>query len=100
MLPEHAKGRELIKEMETAISGKEEHERFTRAAKEYSSLLRDHIEKENCILFPSAEKALTGAQLDRMHDEFEQFESKVIGAGRHEELHAVLKCGFQKLWPQ
>jgi len=96
VLSEHAKGRELIKEMEAAVSGKEDHDRFTRAAKEYSSLLRSHIERENSVLFPSAESVLTADQLDQIYDAFEQHEQKVIGAGRHEELHALLKKLRQK----
>jgi len=96
MLSEHAEGRELIKEMETAISGKEDNEKFMRAAKEYSSLLQAHIEKENSVLFPSAERVLTAPQLDQIYDAFEQHERKVIGEGRHEELHAMLKKLRQK----
>ncbi|MGA2613166.1 MAG: hemerythrin domain-containing protein [Spirochaetia bacterium] len=91
MLTEHSKGRELIKEMEAAVSGREDQERFTRAAREYSSLLQAHIEKENTVLFPSAERVLTADQLDQIHSAFQQHEQKVIGAGRHEELHAMLK---------
>ncbi len=96
MLSEHAKGRELIKEMETAVSGKEDHARFTNAAKQYSSLLQAHIVKENTVLFPAAEGTLTGLQLDQAYEAFEQHEQKVIGAGRHEELHAMLKRLKQK----
>ena len=96
MLSEHAKGRELIKEMDAAVSGKEDHERFTHAAKEYSNLLQAHIAKENDTLFPAAEKVLTAPQLDQIYEAFEQHEEKVIGAGRHEELHAMLKRLRQK----
>jgi hemerythrin-like domain-containing protein len=96
MLLEHAKGRELIKEMDIAVSGKEDHERFTRAAREYSDLLQAHIAKENGVLFPSAENTLTAPQLDQIYEAFEQHERKVIGIGRHEELHAMLKKLKQK----
>ncbi len=96
LLAEHAKGRVLIKEMEAATSGKEDNARFTRAAKEYSSLLQAHIEKENSDLFSSVERVLTAPQLEQIYDEFERHENKVIGAGRHEELHAMLKKLKQK----
>ncbi len=91
MLSEHARGRDLIKEMDSTISAKENQAKFTNAAKGYSELLRAHIAKENDILFPSAEKALTETQQDRIFAAFEQHEEKVMGAGRHEELHAMLK---------
>jgi hemerythrin-like domain-containing protein len=96
MLSEHAKGRELIKEMDAAVSGKEDNKRFARAAKEYSDLLQAHIAKENDVLFPLAENTLTAPQLDQIYDVFEQHERKVIGAGRHDDLHALLKKLKQK----
>ena len=91
MLSEHVQGRELIKEMEAAVSGTVDRHKFSHSAKEYSSLLEAHIQKENNVLFPAAEKVLTDGQLDQIYDAFEKHEEKVIGEGRHEELHAMLK---------
>ncbi len=64
--------------------------RFTSAARGYA-VLRTHIDKENNILFPMAEKALSAQQLDELFEQFEGHEDNVIGAGRHEELHGLLK---------
>jgi hemerythrin-like domain-containing protein len=91
MLAEHAEGRKLIKGMEAAISGAVDARAFTAAANGYATLLRAHIQKENTVLFPVGEKALTAAQLDVIFDRFEAHEEKVIGHGRHEELHEMLK---------
>jgi hemerythrin-like domain-containing protein len=91
MLAEHAEGRMLIRGMEAAIAGAVDARAFTAAAEGYAALLRGHIGKENVVLFPLAEKALTPARLDVIFDGFEQHEEKVIGHGRHEELHEMLK---------
>jgi hemerythrin-like domain-containing protein len=91
MLADHVEGRKLIKGMEAAIANTVDTRTFTVAANGYAALLRAHIGKENNVLFPLGEKALTPAQLDVIFDRFEQHEEKVIGHGRHEELHAMLR---------
>ncbi len=96
MLSEHRKGRELVERMEKASGGTPDYPLFSRVAREYGELLRSHIEKENGVLFPSAETALGEQRLDEIYDAFERHEEKVIGAGRHEELHAMLKGLKQK----
>jgi hemerythrin-like domain-containing protein len=98
MLAEHAQGRQLIQEMEESISNDLDLVMLINAARKYSSLLRNHIQKENRILFPMAEEILTEAQLDELFKGFEEHEEKVIGQGRHEELHAVLKS-LQEKYP-
>jgi hemerythrin-like domain-containing protein len=91
MLAEHVEGRRLIAAMDGAISDTVDARRFAEAATGYGRLLRTHIGKENDVLFPMGEKVLTMAQLDVIFDGFEQHEERVIGHGRHEELHAMLK---------
>ncbi len=91
MLAEHAQGRSLIAQMDAAVSGKEDHAKFIRAAKEYSSLLQAHIEKENAVMFPAAEGRLTSVQLDQLYDAFKRHEQTVVDAGRHDQLRAMLK---------
>jgi len=90
MLAEHAQGRKLIRDMEESISKAVDRMKLAQAAREYASLLRNHIQKENTILFPMAERVLTETQLEKLYEGFEEHEEKVIGQGRHEELHAML----------
>jgi hemerythrin-like domain-containing protein len=90
MLFEHAQGRQLIREMEDSITDQADLVKLTQAAKAYTILLRNHIQKENNVLFPMADKVLTETQLDDLYEGFEEHEEKVIGHGRHEELHAML----------
>ncbi len=93
MLCEHTRGRELIHEMELAssqfqdspaVSGR----RWAQAAAEYTNLLREHIAKENNVLFPMAESLLTNEEQERLAQDFEQMEIQKMGVGTHERLHS------------
>lgn len=96
MLSEHVEGRTLIQEMEKALSGTVDAKAFAEAAREYADLLRAHIAKENDVLFPAAERLLASPELQRIHGKFQEHEETVIGHGRHEELHRMLKELKQK----
>lgn len=90
MLSEHATGRKLISSMSTAISDNVDYDSFAKLAAEYIGLLRNHIHKENNVLFPMAEKVRSGTKLEEIFTGFKEHEEKVIGKGRHEQLHAML----------
>jgi hemerythrin-like domain-containing protein len=96
MLHEHEQGRKYIQDMERAAADPPDYAGFADAAGRYSALLRQHIQKENDVLFAMAEKILPIEQLDTIYDAFEQHEEKIIGHGRHEELHKILKTLGQK----
>jgi hemerythrin-like domain-containing protein len=98
MLAEHAQGRKLIRDMEESISTNVDQMKLAQAAREYVHLLKNHIQKENMALFPMAERVLTATQLEKLYERFEEHEDKVIGQGRHEELHAMLK-NLQEKYP-
>ena len=91
MLTEHTQGRNFIKAMEHAIAIGPDHKAFADAATKYSSLLVNHIQKENNVLFPMAERTFDKKRLEQIYRAFEEHEEKVIGHGRHEELHQMLK---------
>ena len=99
MLAEHALGRKLIQEMEESIAMNVDLAKFAQAEKGYAHLLRNHIQKENWVLFPMADDVLTEPQLEKLYEGFEAHEEKVIGRGRHEELHAMLKS-LQEKYPE
>ena len=98
MLADHAQGRKLIRDMEESISPDVDRFKLAQAAGAYANLLRNHIQKENVMLFPMAERMLTETQLEKLYEGFEEHEEKVIGQGRHEELHAMLKS-LQEKYP-
>jgi hemerythrin-like domain-containing protein len=89
MLAEHAQGRDYIKQMGLAIAVRPDYVTFAYAGRGYSSLLKNHIQKENNVLFPMAEDALGKGKLEQLYDSFEEHEERVIGHGRHDELHKM-----------
>lgn len=93
MLSEHDQGRELIQQMKAAAAGYENDpqaasKRWIEAASVYSQLLREHIMKENNILFHMAEQILTPDEQTSLAADFEKAEVEEMGAGTHERLHA------------
>ena len=95
MLAEHAQGRSLIQAMRESLSrlqaGDEaSRPEFVGAALGYVRLLRDHIDKENTILFVIAEQRLTSDEHARLAEGFTQIERERIGDGVHEQYHALL----------
>jgi len=89
MLEEHTRGREYIAHMSHALSEKDLMT-FHGAAVKYRDLLRQHIEKENSILFRMADRIIEDKDQDALFEQFEQYEESVIGHGVHEKLHAMI----------
>lgn len=91
MLQEHEQGRALVAAMNTASQPPFDATAFANAATAYAAHLRAHIAKENNVLFQMAENVLSPETLSALNKGFEEHEEQVIGHGRHEELHAMLK---------
>jgi hemerythrin-like domain-containing protein len=87
LLSEHARGRQLIRDMEGSIAMDVDRMKLAQAAREYASLLRIHIHKENMVMFPMAERVLAKPQLEKLYAGFEE----------HAELHAMLKSLQEKI---
>jgi len=88
-------GRECVQKMKAAFSqfmmgASSAAVNFTRSARDYISLLNQHIDKENNVLFPIAEKQLSEAKLAELLKGFERIEEQKIGVGRHEEFHKMI----------
>jgi hemerythrin-like domain-containing protein len=92
MLAQHKQGRELIKQMQESIVNKIiNRNAFVDAASSYVNLLRNHIEKEDSLLFPLIDTKLSASKQKELLNNFENLEKDVIGEGKHEELHALLE---------
>lgn len=92
LLEEHEKGRGLLTGMSSAVSaGDIKKNEFITNARDYISLLRSHIDKENNLVFAIGDEKLTPSANEKLLKEFDKFEEEVIGKGKHEELHAMLK---------
>jgi hemerythrin-like domain-containing protein len=95
MLTEHDEGRRYIRDMKdalTALTGgrREKAASFVAAARNYAELLREHIEKEDNVLYPLADHLLPLGTDEEMAREFQRIENEKVGAGKHEEFHRML----------
>jgi len=94
MLDEHTRGRAAIRAMDEALTrlnaGEAAGQDFAEAALTYVYLLRDHISKENQVLFMMAERLLPETTHAQLAQEFERVEEERIGPGVHERYHALL----------
>jgi hemerythrin-like domain-containing protein len=89
LIEEHKTGRNFARGMAEAIKAKDS-ARFSENARGYISLLDQHIDKENKILFPMADRSLSEEKQKILEEGFEDVEKNVIGEGRHEELHKII----------
>jgi hemerythrin-like domain-containing protein len=71
MLEEHERGRALVRAMEAGEAAA----RATKA-REYVALLREHIDKENGVLFPMADAVLDDRAQGALTREFEAVEAE------------------------
>lgn len=90
MLLEHVEGRGFIALMRESLSGKIRTDLFIESGGKYIKLLRNHIEKENTILFPLADRTIPWERQASLLERFEEHETRVMGEGTHDKLHAVL----------
>jgi hemerythrin-like domain-containing protein len=96
MLHEHEMGRELIREMRQAGDDYRDGKAgaassWAQAARSYANLLREHILKENEILFVMAERMLNESEQKELAEAFERVEIERMGAGTHDRLHARME---------
>jgi len=89
MLMEHEEGRAYVRGVSEALElAKTDPEAATPAlfenARAYLLLLRQHILKEDEILFHLADEVLTAEDQKKLMCEFEEHEAKEIGGGLHE----------------
>ena len=94
-LIEHGQGRGYIKGMSEALANlkngdKKTAGRIVENAKNYIALLTKHIDMENNMLFPMADKVLSQAKQAEIEEGFEQLKVERIGLGKHEEFHKLL----------
>ncbi len=95
MLAEHEEGRGYIRAMGEALEAYKRGEQPARKplaenARAYASLLAQHIQKEDNILFPMANQVLSDPEQQRLIVEFDRIESERIGPGVHERYHRMI----------
>ena len=94
MLAEHAEGRRLTQELLAAALRLQEGDpgaaaTIARNARAYAALMRQHIQKEDRVLYVMAEQAIPPDEQDGMAVEFERVEREEAGRGVHEKFMAL-----------
>jgi hemerythrin-like domain-containing protein len=89
MLTEHEEGRSHVRAMLAAISlieAKNEaaKESLLGSARAYCRLLREHIQKEDEVLFRMADEVISADEQKKVSAAFAQHEAEEMGAGVHE----------------
>jgi len=84
MLNEHKQGRDFVSGLESATKryaggDKSAIQDIIENAHNYAILLRQHIQKEDMILYPMAQNALGEAGIERMQSDFNKIESEQSG---------------------
>jgi hemerythrin-like domain-containing protein len=97
---EHEQGRAHVKALLDLAAapgqpGERERQLLLEHAEAYVPLLRQHILKEDRVLYPMALQALSGSELDAMSNEFEAFEAGMRADGSYDRLCALADrlCG-------
>jgi hemerythrin-like domain-containing protein len=95
MLHEHTLGRGYIKEISNSVENCKtdktcSSELIAANLTNYVNLLQNHILKEENVLFPMANKALSEQKQKEISEQFEKIEEEVVGHGVHEKYHELL----------
>ena len=93
MLHEHDVGRDCVRRMRESSRGDDfDRATFSAAAKEFIPLLRQHIYKENNILFQMAANVLSEADDAALNDSFSEAEENRGLAGLHDRYKKEITC--------
>ena len=95
LLAEHEMGRAEIRAMDEAIRRYRAGEvsaldELAASARRYVALLRQHIRKEDEVLFRMADDVLSSDDQARLAADFDRVEQDVMGPGTHERYHKML----------
>jgi hemerythrin-like domain-containing protein len=95
MLREHDLMRGYVKGLEEAVGHYQAGEEkaasaFVQYGLEYVATLRQHMDKENNILFQMAIMHLDAEKERELSEQFEIAEAEKIGKGKHQEFHEIL----------
>ncbi len=96
MLLEHDEGRKLRKSIvEESKNLNKNFEKFCENAKNFVGLLRQHIEKENNILYPMIDSVLDKNDKEKLFEKFERIEEKMKGV--HAKYFKLIKSLGKKM---
>ncbi len=85
MLYEHNSGRQYVKEIEAGLA-ENSLTKVLAGARNYGNLLKDHIYKEDNILYPMADETLSDKIKDEMLEKFEKIGQEYAAVNKKYEL--------------
>jgi len=96
MLMEHDQGRGFVRQMAEHL---EDYRRgvttgataIAEGAWGYVNLLREHIQKEDHILYPMGDRVLSSEDQQELLTRFQEVEEKLMGPGVHEAYHRLVE---------
>ncbi|HSN92059.1 MAG TPA: hemerythrin domain-containing protein [Anaeromyxobacteraceae bacterium] len=94
MLHEHDVGRAFVRRLAALADqaspwSDQDRQALAEAAHGYASLLRQHIQKEDQVLYPMARQRLPPPVLEQVDRDCARYEEEKTGAGEHERLHRL-----------
>ncbi len=97
MLSEHEQGRKFTRAMRAAAQQLQAgdpaaKEILVQNARGYAALLRQHIQKEDQVLFPMAGRIIPADKQEQVVEDFEKVEHEETGAGVHEKYLALAEA--------
>jgi hemerythrin-like domain-containing protein len=95
MLMEHDEGRDYVAAIADSIDAYDGGDAsavrvIVENARGYTGLLRDHIAKEDEVLFPMADRVLNSSDQREMEERFQRVEAEVMGPGVRERYDRLL----------
>jgi len=100
MLSEHEISRAHVRKInelaQKKLAGKTKTE-MVDAGRGYVQLLSQHIQKEDNVLYPMADRMLTKDDQKQLEQGFEKVENEIMGHGVHEKYHAMIEEWERKL---
>ncbi len=94
MLMEHDEGRAHVRALRALAEqerawGEEDRRTLAEHAQGYAGLLRQHLHKEDSILYPMAEQHLSPERMAEVTEACERYEEQKTGSGEHERLNRL-----------
>ena len=101
MLREHEQGRVHVRAIaeavgKTGIPSVASARKVKEELSAYAALLRAHIDKEDNVLYPMADRLLTAVEQNALTQAFERVESEEMGPGVHEKYHEWIETLVQE----
>lgn len=96
MLMEHEQGRSFVREAAEQFEKWKDGDEaagaeMADALQSYIMLLREHIYKEDNILYPMGDQRISGSDDEQLVKDFDAIEENEMGPGVHEKYHAMIE---------